>query len=832
MATHYRPFQLRFTRSFVRLIVSLLAFTFAFSLTSHSAKALAATRYVDGNLGANCTSSNYSIANRDCSGTDGNAYQTVSEGVSATAAGDTLYIRGGNYTTASISMSYNSALTTTFSSYNNETVNISKSTIIAPIFALSSSTRNLVFYGLNLSGNIYNVVSGPWTDLGNNVWSTTLSVVSVPSQIRFNTTSGTQVNSQAEVDSANEWYWTSNTLYVYSTSDPATAYTSPGINQTDNFNAIGIGQASGNAGNLITIDNCMFTNFSHAGVKGGYRFHIKNSRFDNIGTDGNDHDVYMTGVQTDGNEAIIEYSYLGYTPGAALHLYSNPSNIIVRYNIINGLSGSNRNAWGILLSGNNIEVYNNTIYGNATGLSFYSSNSHHNLVYNNIFYNNSSRDIEIDSQGGASKPVNNTVSYNYYGSTSKCAGCSDQSGSGGDNYTLYIAQPPNILSTTNPFSVTSPDSFDDFHLSNGSSLANQGLTLSSGNAQGLDPRDTSWPLTTLDQGVLGSGWDLGAYVYFEDSGAPSITLDPITPNPTTLTDATLTGTAVETVGTVSSVEYQVDDTTGSWDSCTADDGAFDEASEAFTCSLTGLSVASHTIYVRAEDDNGNVTDSGSYATETLDVESVPVPSPEPSTNSNSPSPASSVVDTSCTTPTPGAAPELFELRATSTSVNLYFSPVNDATGYNIYYGEKSLGEFAMSFNTSVNGVVEVAVHDLKPSTSYQFQAQAVNGCAAGPAGNSLSITTPRSITGSIRSYLHGTVNQARTVLSPSRSATPSTVKPSSAPNTALPSPSNSAQPVAPQAQPTVRPTSVPQRTASPTPQPSSAPKRCIWFICF
>ena len=59
--------------------------------------ASAATNYyVDGSLGSNCTG-NYSITNRSCSGSDGNAYTTVQAAVDATVAGDTVYIRAGTY---------------------------------------------------------------------------------------------------------------------------------------------------------------------------------------------------------------------------------------------------------------------------------------------------------------------------------------------------------------------------------------------------------------------------------------------------------------------------------------------------------------------------------------------------------------------------------------------------------------------------------------------------------------------------------------------------------------------------------------------------------------
>lgn len=57
----------------------------------------AATIYVDQTLTSDCTNGTYSIAFRNCSGSDGDAYNTVQKGVNALRSGDTLYLRGGTY---------------------------------------------------------------------------------------------------------------------------------------------------------------------------------------------------------------------------------------------------------------------------------------------------------------------------------------------------------------------------------------------------------------------------------------------------------------------------------------------------------------------------------------------------------------------------------------------------------------------------------------------------------------------------------------------------------------------------------------------------------------
>jgi len=57
----------------------------------------AATIYVDANLTSDCTSSSYSSANRNCTGSDGNAYNDFQEACSAATASDDITIRGGVY---------------------------------------------------------------------------------------------------------------------------------------------------------------------------------------------------------------------------------------------------------------------------------------------------------------------------------------------------------------------------------------------------------------------------------------------------------------------------------------------------------------------------------------------------------------------------------------------------------------------------------------------------------------------------------------------------------------------------------------------------------------
>ena len=114
------------TKKFKAVFI-LILFVGIFALAKSSK---AATIYLDGDLSSNCAG-NYSILNRNCTGSDGNAYNTIAGANSALAGGDTLYMRQGAYYRTG-SNSYTGALNittsgtsqahTVVSNYNNETV--------------------------------------------------------------------------------------------------------------------------------------------------------------------------------------------------------------------------------------------------------------------------------------------------------------------------------------------------------------------------------------------------------------------------------------------------------------------------------------------------------------------------------------------------------------------------------------------------------------------------------------------------------------------------------------------------------------------------------------
>ncbi len=101
--------------------------------------------------------------------------------------------------------------------------------------------------------------------------------------------------------------------------------------------------------------------------------------------------------------------------------------------------------------------------------------------------------------------------------------------------------------------------------------------------------------------------------------APTVALTPLTPDPNTDRTPTLLGSSHAVVGTITSVQYQVDSTSGSWKQCKATDGHFNQVNEDFKCTTAQLSYAGHTIYVLATDSNGGITPSAYYGTDTFTI---------------------------------------------------------------------------------------------------------------------------------------------------------------------------------------------------------------------
>jgi hypothetical protein len=111
----------------------------------------------------------------------------------------------------------------------------------------------------------------------------------------------------------------------------------------------------------------------------------------------------------------------------------------------------------------------------------------------------------------------------------------------------------------------------------------------------------------------------GDSVNIADANPPSVTITPLSPDPTDNSTPTFTGEASDE-SNISSVEYRVDD--GIWTAATPSDGAFDSPSEGYTFTTEELADGEHTVYVRATDSVGNTTAEVDYASDSFTIQPV------------------------------------------------------------------------------------------------------------------------------------------------------------------------------------------------------------------
>lgn len=136
----------------------------------------------------------------------------------------------------------------------------------------------------------------------------------------------------------------------------------------------------------------------------------------------------------------------------------------------------------------------------------------------------------------------------------------------------------------------------------------------------------------------------------------------------------------------------------------------------------------------------------SNGTNSPDGDPSPTPTPSASTSSSTAwvyHPPSSTEPPACNALTPIAAPNLFQADTAGTYVNLYFTTVNGANGYNVQYGVKpEANEHGDLFGYS-GGMWTIGrtISSLSPNTSYSFKVQAVNGCTSGPWSKTMTVKT-------------------------------------------------------------------------------------------
>jgi hypothetical protein len=131
---------------------------------------------------------------------------------------------------------------------------------------------------------------------------------------------------------------------------------------------------------------------------------------------------------------------------------------------------------------------------------------------------------------------------------------------------------------------------------------------------------------TLSNGVLSNNlaeeitatWS-GASVAIADTTPPTVTITPLSPDPTENSTPTFTGSASDE-SNIAAVEYRVDDS--DWTAATASNGAFDSPAEDYTFTTASLADGEHTVYVRATDSADNTTAEVDYASDSFTIQPV------------------------------------------------------------------------------------------------------------------------------------------------------------------------------------------------------------------
>ncbi len=130
----------------------------------------------------------------------------------------------------------------------------------------------------------------------------------------------------------------------------------------------------------------------------------------------------------------------------------------------------------------------------------------------------------------------------------------------------------------------------------------------------------AYQASTPVRGMLGWRDSDGDGLYDPVDTIPTLSLAAYTPDPTTDATPTWSGSTTDvpwdsptqsdaSINFITAVRYRIDG--GAWADCTASDGAFDETSEAYSCTPPALAEGTHTIQVQATNRSGNVSNAAS-----------------------------------------------------------------------------------------------------------------------------------------------------------------------------------------------------------------------------
>ncbi|MGH9321273.1 MAG: hypothetical protein ACRD3V_15485 [Vicinamibacteria bacterium] len=483
--------------------------------------------YVDKYLAANCTADNYSIAARNCTGADGDAFRTIGGGLSALTSGITLYIREGTYAENDATLPALGAFAsmTTIAAYAGEAVVWQNNDIYYDTLSLAGNANNITVRGITFQGRPYSGSNlRQWVQWQGNVWrstpatsptgeiielksgcnaSTVLCSKAVRSCLGQEKTGPANLLSTGSDGDFFQDHTTDRVLYVYSDSG------NPGLRADIWETGLGITIGNNSSGTvLVVVEQCTFDGQGHVHLKRGYRFRVSKNLFYRVGADWNDHHIYSWSNLSAGNEAIYEHNYFENDGGmgAALHVYGTGNQVpnqppdyhVFRYNLV-----KSRSFWGVLLDASHSRVTNNSFSLENRGdraINLQSFDASFNVLANNIITGPPLAPIVFEGNDG-DRPSSNVLQFNLTDEASltlgTCSGC-----------TLT----DNRTATSPGWLVAQPSSWTDFRLGAGSAAIDSGVNLGAGFQIGLDPADGAWLPSTADQNLHRSSWEIGAFV--------------------------------------------------------------------------------------------------------------------------------------------------------------------------------------------------------------------------------------------------------------------------------------------------------------------------------
>jgi hypothetical protein len=314
--------------------------------------AATANRYVDGTLGADCTTGNYSIANRTCTGTDGNAYRTFNLVAPGTVAGDTVHIRAGTYAAGldctSVTCNDGTANSKiTWKNYLAETV-----TINGTWNFLDQDVQHWIVKGSSRSAFVWDMNKSGTQNQCFQLSETTANQGS--DNMTFDTLTCRETNQDGVIQRGNNNVYR-NILFV-DNGDLSDSPATHAMNFSEN-----------NDGNLV--ENCEFTD------PGDYAIAMSDTTDSSVGN------IIKNNIFRDNS------ANTGFAEGPIALRGQNQAqvynNVMYDFIVTSGASGII-----VMTASTGVEIYNNTIYGNGNNTAItIDSGASGTILRNNLIWN-------------------------------------------------------------------------------------------------------------------------------------------------------------------------------------------------------------------------------------------------------------------------------------------------------------------------------------------------------------------------------------------------------------------------------------------------------------